>query len=117
MIKRSKLFYFGTITINNKNIKCFSDSITISKSDFVTDSVQFTYLNQNTIFCFDTSSSILKIYLEPLGYNCGVNEIFRLKKRKKGYLYTFTVFDKIEGKPWRKGKRRRIKHYYISNLR
>jgi len=112
MVDKSTMFFPVIITNGSKNIKCLSDSITIPKSDLTTDSIQFTYLNQKTIFKFDTSCATLKVYLEPFGYNCGINEISKLKKRNKGYLYKFKVFDEIREKPWKKGKKRIVKHFY-----
>jgi hypothetical protein len=116
MVDNIRQPYFDTLTIGEVQYICNhdSDSITIPKKSLNSNVLTITYLADTLVFTIDTSSSELHIYLSPIGmgYNCGVKDIRKLKKTKRGYLNKFVVYDENKEKPWKKGTKRVVRQYY-----
>ncbi len=102
--------YYGTVSIGEQQYKCSSNALTVSKNTLKSTNLELI----KTSFQFDTSCSEIKIYFGQYGLlnKCGINEVKKLKKTRKGYLHKFKVRDTNKKKPWKKGKKRTIKHYY-----
>lgn len=116
MVDGTRQPYFSSLTIGEQPYICNydSDTISIPKHSLKSNVLTIRDLTDSLIFTFDTTSSELHIYLSPIGmgYNCGVNDIRKLKKTKHGYLHKFNVYDEIRERPWKKGIKRVVRQYY-----
>ncbi len=106
--------YYNSLSVGGKYLRCDTDFVTIPKSTLKSDLLMIREGSDSLIFKFDTTVSELHIYLAPNGssYNCGLNDVRKLKKTKLGYLYKFAVYDEDREKPWKKGNKRVVRHYY-----
>jgi hypothetical protein len=116
MVDSTRQPYFNNLTIGEFQYKSNydSDSITIPRQSLKSNFLSIRDLSDSLDFTIDTSSSELHIYLSPIGigYNCGVKDIRKLKKTKRGYLNKFVVYDENRDKPWKKGIKRVVRQYY-----
>jgi hypothetical protein len=114
MIDSTRRSFFGVCKIGEQSYWVDSDSIIVSKKEIKTNTLIIEEFSDTLAFTFDLTCSEVHVYLAPNGisYNCGSNDIRRLKKRKLGYLHKFVVFDEIKDKPWAKGTKRVVTQYY-----
>lgn len=114
MVDSLPQMHIGFILVGTNKHETNSYSISIPKPQNGESKLTIDGFVQKKIFNFDPTCSELQIYLKPMGldFSCGVNDVRRLKKTKHGYLDKFNVFDEIREKPWKKGSKRVVKHYY-----
>jgi len=113
MIDSLSTSIFGEFVIGGQHFRCDTSAITVSKHNFSSDTLAFKNYRKEITFVFDTSSTSLKIYIQPnwFSYKCGTNQIDKLKKTRYGYLTKSKVYDEVHGKPWKK-KKRTVGHYH-----
>lgn len=113
MVDNKRLSYYGSIGIGDQSFDCQSDSIAIPKKNIKTNAIilRGEFSNELT-FTFDPACNQLNIYLNLSIYDCGVNDIRKLKKTKHGYLHKAIHYDENREKPWKKGKKRVVREYY-----
>ncbi len=105
---------FAPLNIGGKKYFCDSNLIKIPKDSLHSNVLTIGQNSNRLVFKFDTTATELNVYLPSpvFGYKCGDNGIRKLKKTKKGYLHKFIVYDEIEEKPWKRGTKRIVRHYY-----
>lgn len=116
MVDSKRQPYFDSFTIGEQTYRCNfdSDSIRIPKQSLKTNVLNVSNHSTNLNFSFDSTSSELHVYLSPigLGYSCDIKDLRKLKKTKHGYLHKFNVYDENTEKPWKRGTKRVVRHYY-----
>lgn len=114
MVDSTRQPCYSVLSIGEKYHPCQTDSIKIPRTSLNSDKLIVGEMSDSLVFKFDTTASELHIYLPPhgLGYNCGVNDVRKLKKTKLGYLHRFNVYDENREKPWKRGTKRVVRHYY-----
>lgn len=113
MTDSTRQTYLGSMTIGDQTFECHSDSLTIPQKSIHSNSLVLKTDNSSELtFTFDSTSNRLNIYLNLSLYECGVNDIRKLKKTKHGYLHKAIHYDENREKPWKKGKKRVVREYY-----
>jgi hypothetical protein len=105
---------YNSLSVGSIKYNCDIDSILIPRTSIKSNILIVSDLSGSLVFNFDTTASELHIYLPPigLGYNCGIHDVRKLKKTKLGYLHKFIVYDENRDKPWKRGTKRIVRHYY-----
>ncbi len=111
----TELFIYLYMNIGGTIFK--NDSIStlrISKQELNSNTIILKRYPSDLTFTFNLSSTKLDVYIPPasFGYSCGNARILKLRKTRNGYLQKIKVFDKRQDKPWKKGKKRIVRHYY-----
>lgn len=114
MIDSTLCSYSDTLFIGGQSYICNASSLTLDRRSFVSDTLR---IKEPAQFCtthFDKSAEEIHIYISPNGFGfiCGESDISKLRKKKWGYLHKFYVYDENKDKPWKKGKKREVRHYY-----
>lgn len=106
--------YSGSLVFGQQKIKCDSDSIVISKLNLNSTILNLENRHSKYSFAFDSSCTKLQVYINPLYSDISSSPycIKKLRKTKRGYLKKRIVFDENREKPWKKGTRRVVRHYY-----
>jgi len=113
IVYEKRLYYFGSVSIGDQTFECQSDSLLIPKKLIKSNSLILKgEYSENITFTFDSTSTQLNLYLNLIAYECGINDIRKLKKTKHGYLNKFIVYDENNEKSWKKGKKRIVREYY-----
>ena len=109
-----RVSYSGLVLIGDHIFECQSDSLIIPKKPIRSNTLILNSedYSKDLTFTFDSTSTQLNLYLNLAFYQCGINGTRKLKKTKYGYLNKVIVYDEIRDKPWKKGKKRVVKHYY-----
>lgn len=115
MIDSSKTITYDQLIIGGHSFNCDTNFLKISRINLKNDTLIYRSANDLHVFKLNESNSKYHLYVEPLAlyYSCGNYFTDKLRKVRNGYVYKKIVFDEIKDKPWKKGKRRKVKLYFI----
>ena len=114
MVDSTRLPIFNSLSIGAEQHWCDFDSIILPRKSLNSNILTIGKTSDSLVFKFDPTALELHVYLPPtrFGYNCGINDVRKLKKTKWGYMHKVKVYDEIREEPWKKGTKRVVHQYY-----